>query len=166
MALTKSLLPVITPTHAVPYDTLSAFALAQVIAATGYLNNVNLQVPTGPGRMEGYWVLDISSVNIATGDEFYKFFLLGSNDIAFGNGNVEILATHDIAATAALRLLPTIAAASPTIPVTGLNATRHVIPYSNEMGDFTFVYLQAYVLMGGTGPTVTCSSWLTYDTSN
>lgn len=160
MALTKSLLPALTPTHAVPFDTAQAFALAQTLTASGYATNENTQVTMGPGRMEGYWVLDIAAINIATGDEYYQFFLLGSNDVNFANGNNEILAAHDFAATAALRLLATIPAASPAEPVVGLNATRHAIPFSNLMGDYVFEYLQLYVKMGGTGPSVTFSSWL------
>ena len=165
MALTKNPLPTIAPTRALPVDMLSAFSLAQVIAASGYLQNANLQVSAGPGRMEGYWVIDILSANMGTGDEFYQFFLLGSNDIAFGNGNVESLAAHDVGAAASVRALPTICAATPTIPDPGLNSTRHVIPFQNQMGSYVFNYLQCYVKMGGTGPTITCSSWLVPTTS-
>lgn len=183
MAITRTLLPANAPTHALPYDALNAFALAQTIAATGYLTNVNTQLTYGPGRMEGYWVLDISSIELTTGDQ-YQFALLGSNDIAFGNGNVDLLAFRDFATVTAQRIIPTILGASPfaiaslvgaapqwtanpptnqtfstTVP-SGAASITHAIPFSNEMGEVTYEYLQCYVTIAGTTPTVTVSSWL------
>ena len=160
MALTKTTLPALTPTHAVPYDTAQAFALAQTITATGYATNVNTQVTMGPGRMEGYWALDISNLKVSAGNETYGFYLMGSNDSGWGNGNVELLAAHDFAAASSGRLVPTILAVTPAEPVVGLNATRHAIPFSNQMGDYVFEYMQLYLVLGGTSPTVTFSSWL------
>jgi hypothetical protein len=38
-----------------------------------------------------------------------------------------------------------------------------VIPISNLMGAYLFQYLQLYLLVGGTSPSITFSSWLAYD---
>jgi len=92
---------------------MTAFTDTQVVTATGYLNNLNSGLldlggaspVSAVGRTDGMWNLDISAVNMVTTDETYKFALLGSNDIAFGNGNVELLAFHDLAALAANRVI-------------------------------------------------------------
>ena len=160
MAITNLSVPSNVPTHAVPYDYDQAFSLAQTVTASAWLGNQQTQITMGPGRMEGYWVLDIAALALGSSNETYQFFLCGSNDPNFGNGNVELLAMHDFAPTSALRVLPTILGVSPSDPQTGLNATRHVIPFSNLMGYNLFEYLQLYALIAGTSPSVTLSSWL------
>lgn len=160
MALVKTTLPGIAPTHVCPYDALNAFALAQTLTATAYASNVNTQLTYGPGRYEGYWRLDITAAYMTGGNEFYQFWLLGSNDPTFTSGNIEVLNVHDIAATAALRVLPTILAVSPAVPDTGLNASSFVMGFSNQKDQYVFEYLQLYVVAGGTTPSVTFSSWV------
>jgi hypothetical protein len=34
------------------------------------------------------------------------------------------------------------------------------------MGGFVFQYLQLYLKVGGTGPSITFSSWIVYDTAD
>lgn len=183
MAITRTLLPSNAPSHALPYDTLNAFALAQTLTATGYASNVNTQLTYGPGRFEGYWALDITTLELTTGD-YYQFYLLGSNDPAWGNGNVDLLAARDFGITSAVRLVPTIMGASPfaisggvgsppawtynvgvnqtysTTNASGAGGIMHAIPFSNEIGEVTYEYLQLYVVIGGTTPSITFSSWL------
>lgn len=166
MALTNNTLPSILPTRAVPLDINLLFAQAQTFTATGYLNNGSstTQINIGRGRIEGYWVVDLSALDVTSGNETYQLYLFGSNDTAFGNGNVENLGMHDWAAATAGRSVPTILGASPAVPITGLNATRHVIPYSNLMGGFLLQYLQCYLVAGGTTPSMTVTSWITITT--
>lgn len=162
MALTKSLLPVNAPTHATPYDVAGSFGLAVTLTASGFATGAaGTNVTYGPGRMEGYWRIDVSNAKVSATNETYQFFLLGSNDVNFGNGNCENLGVYDIAATAALRDLPTIMAANPTIPDAGLTASSFVRAFSNQSDQFVFQYMNLYVLIAGTAPTITFSSWLT-----
>lgn len=166
MALSANTLPSIVPSRAVPVDVALQFCEDQTIASTGYLTNVlgSGNMSFGPGRKEGYWVLDISALEVASGDEVYQFFLLGSNDSSWTNGAVEILASRDFAAATGDRLVPTICPASDTVPPTGLTSDRFVIPFSNQMGRFVFQYLRARVIIAGTIATgVTVSSWITPD---
>jgi hypothetical protein len=150
-----------------PYDSSTAFSKAQTVTGSGFISgNVNTQVPILSGRFIGFWVIDVSAANMATSDEYYQFALCGSNDAAFTNGNVELLAIHDFAATSALRIIASISSVSPTMPITGSAATRHVIPFCNQMGGFVFQYLQLYLKVGGTGPSITFSSWIVYDTAD
>lgn len=168
MALTANLIPSQPALYKAPYDALTAFTSAQTITATGYLNNLNsgLLDLGGPnpvsaaGRTEGLWSVDISSVNMATTDESYRFELQGSNDPAFGNGNVELLDFFDIAALTANRITATILGASPTIPPTGRAATKFQRLFSNQQQEIIYRFLKAYVVVAGTGPSVTLTSWI------
>ena len=167
MALTANLIPSQSTLYKAPFDALTAFTNAQTITATGYLNNLNsgqidLGGPnpvTAAGRTEGLWSVDMSTVNMATTDEFYKFCLFGSNDVAFGNGNVELLDFFDIAALSANRQVATILGASPAIPPTGRAATKFQRLVSNQQQEIIYRYLRAYVVVGGTGPSITVTSW-------
>src|SRR6516165_6501803 len=116
MPLTNNTLPSIPPHFALPLDANMQFASAQNLQASGFVNNVNSVLDLGLGRFTGMLALDISALDISSGNETYQLALLGSNDLAFGNGNVDLLAFHDFAAVTAGRIIPTLLAASPVIP--------------------------------------------------
>jgi hypothetical protein len=116
MPLTNNTLPSIPPHFTLPLDANMQFASAQNLQASGFVNNVNSVLDLGLGRFTGMLALDISALDISSGNETYQLALLGSNDLAFGNGNVDLLAFHDFAAVTAGRIIPTLLAASPVIP--------------------------------------------------
>src|SRR5262245_58631381 len=109
MPITAGTLPSQVPIQAVPFDANLALATqpSQTLTATGYMGAPN-QIDIGPGRTEGYWAIDITAIDFTSGDETYKFHLFGSNDVAWGNGNVDLLAFHDFAAATAGRQVATI----------------------------------------------------------
>lgn len=160
MAVANTSVPFMQPTRAVPYDAATAFASAQTLTADGYVNNIQAQIDLGIGRMEGYLTLDITAMDLASTDETYRFYLLGSNNASWTNGDVEMLAALDLAAVTAGRLVPTITQASPSIPPTGANAERFMIPFCNQRGRWLFRYVQLYLDVGGTTPSITLSAWL------
>ena len=166
MALTANLIPSQIAQFPCPYDATLAFCSAQSLTATGFFNNVNTQLDLGgpnpqsaAGRTDFIWTIDISVLNMATTDETYKVGLLGSNDAAFGNGNVELLAFHDFA-LAANRVFPAILGTTPTIPPTGLAGTIIQMPCTNLMQRIYYRYVRMYGLLGGTTPIFTCTSWI------
>ena len=163
MALTQSTLPSVVPDWAVPFDAMTAFANYQTLTATGYVNAIQAQVDIGVGRWIGALALDISALDLSSGDETYRLHLLGSNDQAFGNGNVEILATQDFAAASAGRLVPTIAPASDAVPPARKTANRIIVPVTNQRGIYVFRYLQLYAVLAGTTPSITLAAWLAGD---
>lgn len=165
MPLSQSTLPSVVPDWDVPFDALTAFANGQTLTATGYVNAIQAQVDIGVGRWIGKLNLDISAMDVSSADETYRLFLLGSNDPAFANGNVEILASQDFAAATAGRLVPTIAPASDAVPTTRKSASRFTIPVSNQRGIYVFRYLQLYLVAGGTTPSITLAAWLAGDLS-
>lgn len=149
------------PEKAVPLDVSMAFATnAQTLTASGFVNSQQTQVDLGVGLWEGRLALDIAALKLSAGDETYRLFLLGSNDPAFGNGNVEILATQDFAAASAGRLLPTIAPASNSVPSSGRQNSRFVLPVTNMRGIFLLRYFQLYAQLGGTAPSISLQAWL------
>lgn len=160
MPLTNGTLPFNLPERLVPFDQSTAFASNQTLTATGYVNNIQTQIDLAPGRESGYLVIDVSAMDLSSNDETYRFFLLGSNDLAFGNGNVEILAVRDFAAVTAGRLVPTIVPASYAVPISGRAATRFTIPFTSLSGAFVFRYFQLYCVVAGTTPSITVSAWL------
>lgn len=168
MALTANAIPSQVTTFPCPYDATLAFASAQTLTATGYINNLNSgQLDLGggapvsaAGRTDFIWSMDITACDFASGDETYKLHLFGSNDVAFGNGNVELLAFHDLAAVTAGRQVATILGASPTIPPTNLGGTIIQLPATNLMQRIYYRYLRAYAVIGGTTPSITLTSWI------
>jgi hypothetical protein len=168
MALTANLIPSQVTTFPCPYDATLAFCSAQVVVATGFLNNQNsglLDLGSGApvsaaGRTDGIWNMLITAANFGTVDESYTFRLLGSNDVAFGNGNVELLALHDFAATAALRNLTAVLGASSAIPPVGLAGSLFQRPFTNLSGRIYYRYLKCHMVAVGTGPSVTITSWI------
>jgi hypothetical protein len=168
MALTANTIPSQVTTLPSPFDAMLAFGSAQAIAATGYINNLNSGLidlgganpVAAAGRVDGIWNIDLSALDVSSGDEFYQFYLLGSQDSAFGNGNVEVLQQYDIAATAALRIIATLLGVSPAVPPAGLAGTLIQRPFTNLVGRIYYRYLKARVIIGGTTPTTTVTSWI------
>jgi hypothetical protein len=160
MALTNNTLPSIIPHYTVPLDANMQFASAQTLTATGYINNSNAVLDVQPGRFTGMLALDITAMDVSSSDETYKIALFGSNDNAFGNGNVDMLAFHDFAAATAGRQVATILAASPAVPPTGLAGTLVYMPFTNLMQGFVYRYLKLYAVIGGTTPSITLSAWI------
>lgn len=160
MALTNNTLPAILPTHALPKDELATFADAQTLSSTGYINNANAVIDLGNGYIEGTLVLDLSALDMTTGDETYQLALIGSNDASFGNGNCDLLAFQDFSGAATSRVLATILAATPAVPLTGQGATRYMVKFCNQKGGFLFRYAKLYATLSGTTPSITLNAWL------
>jgi hypothetical protein len=160
MPLTNNTLPSIPPEWIVPLDANMQFCSAQNLVASGFLTNVNTFLDVGPGRFEGHLALDITVMDLSSVDETYRFFLLGSNDSAFGNGNCDILCCRDFAAATAGRLIPTLVAPTSAVPSTGRAGSLIVLPFTNFIQGFVFRYLKLDVIIGGTTPSVTTTAWV------
>jgi hypothetical protein len=167
MALTANLIPSQITTFPCPWDAMLAFCDGQQLSATGYFNNLNSgQIDLGgpnpvsaAGRTDFIWNIDLSQLDETTGDETYKLCLFGSNDVAFGNGNVELLAFHDFGASAN-RVVATILGTSPAVPAAGLAGTLVQLPATNLMQRIYYRYLRMYGVLAGTTPLITARSWI------
>lgn len=170
MALTPLTIPSQFGLYNSPRDAMLDFTpAAETLTATGYMNSTvatttidlgGSNPASAAGRHEGVWNILISNMKVSVTDETYRFHLFGSNDSAFGNGNVELLAFHDLAALAANRVVATILGATPTIPPANLTATQIQKLWSNQSQRILYRYLRGYVVIAGTLPTITYQSWL------
>lgn len=169
MALTPNLIPSQVTTYPCPYDAMNAFCSAQNLAAvaSGFLaGNVNATLDLGgpspvsaAGRTDFIWNMDITVLDETTTDETYQIFLVASNDVAFGNGNCELLAMHDFG-LAANRIIATVLGTTPVIPPAGLGGTIIQIPTTNLMQRIYYRYLKIYTKVAGTTPSITFTSWI------
>lgn len=168
MALTALAIPSQVTTFPCPFDAMNAFTDTQTLTATGYLNNLNSGIldlggakpVSAVGRTDGVWNIDVTAVDVTSGDETYQLALLGSNDSAFGNGNVELLSFYDIAAASSGRVIATLLGATPAIPPTGLAGMIIQRPFTNLCCRIYYRYLKARAIIGGTTPSITLTSWI------
>lgn len=168
MALTALAIPSQVTTFPCPFDAATAFTDTQTLTATGYLNNLNSGIldlggakpVSAVGRTDFVWSTDVTTVDVSSGDETYLLALLGSNDAAFGNGNVELLSMYDIAAASAGRVIPTLLGATPTIPPTGLGGMLIQKLCTNLSLRIYYRYLKCRAVIGGTTPNLICTSWI------
>lgn len=96
-------------------------------------------VDLGTGLVEGKMVVDTSAIDLTSADETYRVILQGSNDIAFGAGNVFELASADVRAA----------------------GVRLEIPFTNERGMTRYRYVRAFNDTGGTTPSINSTVFLT-----
>jgi hypothetical protein len=160
MALTtfQPTLPAIWPLPTVPADVNLQVCSAQTITATGYLNNVNANVVIGAGRVGFFTVVDLTAESGTS--PFFQFHVFASNDVAFGNGNVEDLYEFDYAPNTAQRLVTTIVGASIAVPDPARAGSLIFKPGWNfGQGMITYQYLRLYVVIGGTTPSITVTAW-------
>jgi len=160
MALTIPAMPFNPPSQVGPKDANLAFgtsATFQTLTATGYFG-APTQLDLGVGRFLGYWAIIFSARKVSALNEEYTFFLLGSNDVAWGNGNVEILNVQDFGA---VRTIATIPGASPALPTVGPSGEANYFPFENMKSRIVYRYLRAYVVIAGTSPTMTVDTWIT-----
>ncbi len=171
MPLSANPIPSMVPPSqfALPFDAQTAFMTTPTaFTATGFVGSVTLDIggvvnlPSGigsaAGRKTGVWVLQIAAIDFANADESYKLALLGSNDPLFQNGNVDLLAFRDYAAASAGRQIPTLLGASLSV-APFIEAT----PFSNlRQARLLYRYLRLHLTVGGTTPSITLLSWLTW----
>lgn len=163
MALTANTLPSQVPFEVAPFDANWALATqpTQTLTATGYMGAPN-QIDAGFGRIEGYWAIDITAIDVVTGDERYDFYLLASNDTGWANGNVEMCLMRSFGGATG-RPIATILGASPAIPPFGAAGSLMILPWTNLQQRIVYRYLRGYVVISGTTPSVTFNSWLSMD---
>lgn len=90
----------------------------------------------GAGLVDGYLVLDVTAVEVGTGNEIYTISLEGSNVAAMTSGSVclakKVFGNLVVPMDAALSA-----------------AGRYVVPFRNEEGGTTFRYVRLSTLIAG-----------------
>jgi len=93
-------------------------------------------VDLGAGLVDGYLVIDVSAVEVASTDEIYLICLEGSNVAAMTSGSVTLASIEMGNATA------------PADADTGTG--RFVVPFRNEQNGTTYRYVRIYTEVAGT----------------
>ncbi len=116
------------------YDAALVLKAAGLIAATA---NGALILDLGPGLIRGDLVMDVTAVEIATGDEIYTVSVECSNDATMASGSVcvarkvfgNLVAPMDAALSA---------------------AGRYVMPVRNEEAGDVYRYMRLQITVAGT----------------
>lgn len=115
------------------YDDALELKAAGLVAASADGSIVDL----GEGLVDGFIVIDVTAVEIASGNEIYTISLEGSNVAAMDSGSVclakKVFGNLVVPMDAALSA-----------------SGRYVIPFRNEEGGNTFRYVRLSTLVAGT----------------
>ncbi len=172
LAAFKPALPSVLPQINNPFDAQTALTdiTGNTLTASGYSQFASAQAiaDLGYGNAEYQWALSISAIDVASADELYKFCLIGSNDVAFGNANCELLGYQEYAAASSARVvankLAPVGATGVVIPDPNSTGSWDTFPFYNYRNGQTFRYVSLYLVISGTTPSISFKSWISPDT--
>lgn len=129
------------------YDDALSLRDASLLAATATETTI---LDLGAGLVYGNLVIDVSAIEVATGNEKYTIHLEGSNVAAMTSGSVT------------LANIPLGNATDPADAATGTG--RFVVPFRNEQNGTNYRYVRIYTLVAGTIATgINFSAFLAMD---
>lgn len=129
------------------YDDALSLRDASLLAATATETTI---LDLGAGLVDGNLVIDVSAIEVATGNEKYTIHLEGSNVAAMTSGSVT------------LANIPLGNATDPADAATGTG--RFVVPFRNEQNGTNYRYVRIYTLVAGTIATgINFSAFLAMD---
>lgn len=114
------------------YDDALSLKDAGLVAASA---NGSTILDVGPAHMDGVFVIDVTALEVATGDEIYDVYLEGSNVAAMSSGSV---------ALAHIRMGN---ATDPADADTGTG--RFVVPFNNQQNGTVYRYLRVRTVVAG-----------------
>lgn len=115
------------------YDDALSLRDASLLAATATEATI---LDLGAGFIQGDLIIDVSAVEVASGNEKYTIHLEGSNVAAMTSGSVTLVN------------VPLGNATDPADAATGTG--RFVIPFRNRQNGTTYRYVRIYTLVAGT----------------
>lgn len=129
----------------------TATGYAQAYGANGFLDLGGNQgtTPKQQARIDAVAVIDVSAIDISSGNETYKLIIVGSNDPGFASGNVE-LAAIQIGKGASLEILNAADA------VVG----RIELPFCTQVLGNLYEYIGLYLVAAGTTPSITYAAFV------
>ena len=114
------------------YDNALSLKAAGAVTTTTTESTI---LDLGAGLVDGYLVLDVSAVEVASTDEIYLICLEGSNVAAMTSGSVSLAEIEMGNATA------------PADADTSIG--RFVVPFRNEQNGTTYRYVRIYTEVAG-----------------
>lgn len=115
------------------YDDALSLKDAGLVASTTTESTI---IDLGPGVVDGFLVLDVSAVEVASTDEIYLIVLEGSTVSGMASGSVSLANIEMGNATA------------PADADTGTG--RFAVPFRNEQNGTTYRYVRIYTEVAGT----------------
>lgn len=99
--------------------------------------------PTQQARMDAMCVIDVTAIDIASGNETYVLRILGCNTSGFAS------AVRELAAI-------TLGKGSALVPATQADSIigRYELPFATEQANVKYEFLKMYVDVGGTTPSI------------
>lgn len=124
----------------------TASGYLQALGADGLLDLGGNQgtSPLQQARIEAMAVFDITAIKTSSGNESYKLLIVGSNDPAFGAGNVTCLAAVELGAVGGADVVNGLAD-----PI-----GRVEVGFCTQKCQTLYEYVKCYAVIGGTTPTI------------
>lgn len=106
--------------------------------------------PAQQARIDAVAVVDVTALKISSGNETYKLLINGSNDPNFGAANVVNLGAIELNA-----------AGSDDAPNSMTSVTgRYEIMFAMQVAGTNYEFLQMYLVLGGTTPSINISAFV------
>ena len=147
-------MPFLTNFNFGTYDATTALKDAGAVTASGAatVSSVAREVDLGAslptsGQSVMMWaaaVIDVTAIDVSSGDELYNIVIEGCNTSGFGSGEIAPLAILCLGHSSK------IIGAGATSSVTG----RYVVPFFNSAHGTVFRYVRAYHEISGTSPSI------------
>lgn len=105
--------------------------------------------PTQQARIDAACVIDVTAIDIASGNETYVLRMLGCNTSGFASNVVELAAI-------------TLGKGASLIPATQKDSVvgRYELLFATEQANTKFQYLKMYVDVGGTTPSISFQAFV------
>lgn len=122
------------------FDAEMEFKDAGLIAAddAAQVDSADKIIDVGDARFEAVMIIDVSAVEIADNNEFYRIIVQGSSSSTFAS-DIQNLAEMTLGATEV----------RPGGAIDSV-AGRYELPFTNEQNDLRYRYLRVYIDVGGT----------------
>lgn len=105
--------------------------------------------PVQSARIDAMLILDVTAIDLTSGNETYQIDVLGCNDSAFGS-NVQCLAGIQLGKGASLRNANSIDSV----------AGRYELGFTNQAGGNLYEYVKVYLTVGGTTPSINIEAFV------
>lgn len=107
-------------------------------------------------RADCVLVVDLTAIKTSSSNEDYELLLVGSNDPAFGAGNVQMLGSMQFGFTGSYDILNGITTPQPA----AIGGARYEIPFTTEQNNIKYQFVKLYNIIAGTTPTMTYKAFI------
>ncbi len=137
---------------------------AQSVIDTGGNQNVTITLPSitnsstitpQQARIDAAMIIDLTAIYTG-GTNSYKLMVLGSNDPAFGAGNVACLGGIELGTAGSTDVPNGITTPAPA----AVGGSRYELLFSTEQNNVKYEYVKLYHVLAGTTPSITYKAFM------